>query len=56
MDTDYEKPCTEIGRKFNIIEAKHVWCTQPENECRRLEEGKISVVSDEPGNALHTIL
>lgn len=48
MDTDYEKPCTEIGRNFNIIDAKHVWCTQPENECRRFQEGKISIVSDEP--------
>ena len=48
MDTDYEKPCTVIGRRFNIIEAKHVWCTQPENECKQLEEGKIGTVSDEP--------
>ncbi len=48
LDTDYDKPCTEIGRRFNINEAKHVWCTQPENMCRRFEEGKIIAVGNEP--------
>jgi len=48
MDSDYEKTCSEIGRRFNIYEAKHVWCTQPGNECRRLEEGKIQKVGDDP--------
>ena len=48
MDTDFERPCTVIGRKFNIYKAKHVWCTQPQNECTRLEEGKIQEVSSFP--------
>lgn len=48
MDTDYEKPCDEIGRRYNIFEAKRIWCTQPDNECRRLEEGKIDTVTDKP--------
>lgn len=33
MDTDYEGPCGEYGRKWNIHRAKRVWCTQPECPC-----------------------
>ena len=48
MDTDYEKPCGKIGRRYNIFEVERTWCTQIDNECRRLEEGKTDIVTDEP--------
>lgn len=39
MDTDYEKPCGEMGRRWNIHVKKSVWCTQPENPCYQFEMG-----------------
>ncbi|HID74167.1 MAG TPA: hypothetical protein EYP43_03855, partial [Thermoplasmata archaeon] len=48
MDTDYERPCGPRGRRWNIHEARHAWCSMPDNECRLLEEGKIRKVGPFP--------
>jgi len=37
-----------MGRKFNIHEKGHVWCTQPENRCMQLDKGKIQDVGEYP--------
>ena len=39
MDTDYEKPCGEVGRKWNVHVRRSIWCTQPENPCYQFEMG-----------------
>jgi len=39
MDTDYEKPCGEMGRRWNIHIKRSVWCIQPENPCYQFEMG-----------------
>ena len=48
MDTDYERPCGPKGRRWNIREARHAWCTMPDNECNLLDMGKADSVSDFP--------
>ncbi|MCI0497201.1 MAG: hypothetical protein L0Z54_02775 [Thermoplasmata archaeon] len=48
MDTDYVGPCGPRGRRWNIHEARHAWCSLPDNECNLLELGKATSVSEFP--------
>ena len=48
MDTDYEKPCTAMGRRYNIYDAKRPWCSQPHNECCLYEEGELKNIEPFP--------
>jgi len=48
MDTDYEKPCGKLGRRWNIQIKKSVWCIQPENPCYQFEMGWRKEIPDFP--------
>ncbi len=48
LDSDYSRPCGPKGRKWNIHDAKHAWCTQDDNPCNQLEKGERKRVGKYP--------
>jgi len=48
MDTDFDAPCNVYGRRYNIYQAKHAWCSSEFNDCFLHEVGRLEKVGEFP--------